>query len=417
MKVLHNLICAGNLTVETENGKIINVIDGYHPETEGEFDNIYKYENCILTQGFVDVHVHLREPGFPKKETIATGTTAAAKGGYTAVCSMPNLNPVPDCLEHLRVQTEIIKEDAVVKVYPYGAITQGEQGKILADMEDMSRQVFAYSDDGKGIQSRNMMRDAMLEAKRLNKIICAHTEDEGYLDGGYINKCKYAEVNKHKSIPNACEWSHVMRDVELVRETGCRYHVCHVSTGFSAEILRRAKAEGLPVSGETAPHYLVLCDEDLREDGRFKMNPPLRSREDMEALLKAIKDGTIEVIATDHAPHTAEEKAKGLENSPFGIVGLETAFPILFTHLVLKGHLSLPELLKLMSANPRKIFGLEKGLKVGNCADITILNLDDEYVINPEDFASKGRATPFDGWKVRGSVAATFVDGNAVYQK
>lgn len=414
---MRNLICAQNLTVVTEEGKIIDVIDGYHPETSGEFDNIYEYGNCILTQGFVDVHVHLREPGFPSKETISSGTLAAARGGYTAVCSMPNLNPVPDCLEHLRVQTEIIKQDAVVKVYPFGAITRGEMGKTLSDMEDMSRQVIGYSDDGKGIQSRNMMRDAMLEAKRLNKIISAHTEDEGYLNGGYINKCKYAEEHKHKTILNACEWSHVMRDVELVRETGCKYHVCHVSTGFSAEIIRRAKAEGLQVSGETAPHYLLLCDEDLREEGRFKMNPPLRSKEDRDALVKAIKDGTIEVIATDHAPHTKEEKSKGLKGSPFGIVGLETAFSVLFTHLVLKGHISLPELLKLMSGNPRKIFGLEQGLKVGNCADITLLDLEDEYVINSEEFASKGKATPFDNWKVRGRVVATFVDGNAVYQK
>lgn len=414
---MRNLICADNLTIETKDGKIANIVEGYHPETAGDFDNVYKYENCIMTQGFVDVHVHLREPGFPDKETIKTGTAAAAKGGYTAVFSMPNLNPVPDCLEHLRVQTEIIKKEALVKVYPYGAITQGEKGKVLAEMEEMSHIVPAYSDDGKGVQSRGMMRDAMLEAKRLDKIICAHTEDEQFLDGGYINKCKYAEVHKHKTILNACEWRQVIRDVELVRETGCRYHVCHVSTEFSSEIIRRAKAEGLPVTGETAPHYLLLCDEDLQEDGRFKMNPPLRSREDMQGLIKAIKDGTIEVIATDHAPHTREEKARGLKDSPFGIVGLETAFSVLFTHLVLKGIISLPELLKLMSANPRRIFGLEQGLKTGDSADITILDLDDEYVINSNDFASKGHATPFDGWKVRGSIAATFVDGNAVYQK
>ena len=369
----------------------------------------------IIVPGLCDVHVHFREPGFSYKETIASGSAAAAHGGYTAVCTMPNLDPVPDSAEHLQVQLDAIKRGAAIKVLPYGAITVGEKGERLADMEAMSDKVCAFSDDGKGVQNDEMMREAMTAAKRLGKIIAAHCEDNSLLFGGYIHDGEYAKMHGHRGISSASEYKQIERDLRLAEETGCAYHVCHISTKESVELIRQAKARGVDVTCETAPHYLVLCDEDMQEDGRFKMNPPLRSRADREALVAGIQDGTIEVIATDHAPHTAAEKARGLAGSAMGIVGLETAFPLLYKYLVLKGVITLEKLVALMSANPRRIFALEGGVEEGNAADFTVLDLGAEYAVDPGTFLSKGRATPFAGWKVQGRAVLTVVGGKEVY--
>ena len=369
----------------------------------------------VILPGFVDVHVHLREPGFSYKETIRTGSLAAAHGGYTTVCAMPNLNPVPDSMETLQPELDAIQKDAVIRVLPYGAITKGEQGGELADLDAMAPYVVAFSDDGKGVQDRDMMCRAMLEAKRLGKLIVAHCEDNSLLRGGYIHDGAYAKAHGHRGICSESEWRQVGRDIALAEKTGCRYHVCHVSTKESVELVRRARAKGLRVSCETAPHYLLLCDEDLQEEGRFKMNPPLRSRADREALVAGIQDGTIEVIATDHAPHTAAEKARGLAGSAMGIVGLETAFPLLYKYLVLEGVITLEKLVALMSANPRRIFALEGGVEEGDAADFTVLDLGAEYAVDPGTFLSKGRATPFAGWKVQGRAVLTVVGGKEVY--
>ena len=369
----------------------------------------------VILPGFVDVHVHLREPGFSYKETIHTGSLAAAHGGYTTVCAMPNLNPVPDSMETLQPELDAIQKDAVIRVLPYGAITKGEQGGELADLDAMAPYVVAFSDDGKGVQDRDMMCRAMLEAKRLGKLIVAHCEDNSLLRGGYIHDGAYAKAHGHRGICSESEWRQVGRDIALAEKTGCRYHVCHVSTKESVELVRRARAKGLRVSCETAPHYLLLCDEDLQEEGRFKMNPPLRSRADREALVAGIQDGTIEVIATDHAPHTAAEKARGLAGSAMGIVGLETAFPLLYKYLVLEGVITLEKLVALMSANPRRIFALEGGVEEGDAADFTVLDLGAEYAVDPGTFLSKGRATPFAGWKVQGRAVLTVVGGKEVY--
>ena len=379
------------------------------------FPSSLNVSSFTILPGFVDVHVHLREPGFSYKETIRTGTLAAAHGGYTAVCAMPNLNPVPDSMETLQMELDAIQKDAVIRVLPYGAITKGEQGRELADLDAMAPYVVAFSDDGKGVQDRNMMRRAMLEAKRLGKLIVAHCEDNSLLRGGYIHDGAYARAHGHRGICSESEWRQVGRDIALAEKTGCRYHVCHVSTKESVELVRRARAKGLRVSCETAPHYLLLCDEDLQEEGRFKMNPPLRRRADREALVAGIQDGTIEVIATDHAPHTAAEKARGLAGSAMGIVGLETAFPLLYKYLVLKGVITLEKLVALMSANPRRIFALEGGVEEGDAADFTVLDLGAEYAVDPGTFLSKGRATPFAGWKVQGRAVLTVVGGKEVY--
>ena len=303
----------------------------------------------IIVPGLCDVHVHFREPGFSYKETIASGSAAAAHGGYTAVCTMPNLDPVPDSAEHLQVQLDAIKCGAAIKVLPYGAITVGERGEKLADMEAMSDKVCAFSDDGKGVQNDEMMREAMTAAKRLGKIIAAHCEDNSLLFGGYIHDGEYAKAHGHRGISSASEYKQIERDLRLAEETGCAYHVCHISTKESVELIRQAKARGVDVTCETAPHYLVLCDEDMQEDGRFKMNPPLRSLEDKQALIEGIKDGTIDMIATDHAPHSAEEKGRGLEKSLMGVVGLETAFPVLYTELVTKNIITLERLVELQA--------------------------------------------------------------------
>lgn len=359
--------------------------------------------------GFCDVHVHFREPGFSYKETIATGSRAAARGGYTAVCTMPNLNPVPDSVENLEVQRRIIEETACIHVYPYGAITVGEQGGVLSDLEGMAPGVVGFSDDGRGVQSDSLMRQAMLRAKALGKPIVAHCEVNSLLRGGYIHDGDYAKSHGHRGICSESEWGQIARDLQLVKETGCAYHVCHVSAKESVSLIRKAKAEGLDVTCETGPHYLVMDDSALQEDGRFKMNPPLRGKEDREALIQGIEDGTIDMIATDHAPHSAEEKSRGLEKSAFGIVGIETAFPILYTYLVKPGILSLNKLLALLCVNPRRRFGLPLG------TDYSIWDLNAAYPIDPEDFLSKGRATPFAGWQVNGKCIATVCDGKLAY--
>ena len=359
--------------------------------------------------GFCDVHVHFREPGFSYKETMVSGSRASARGGYTAVCTMPNLNPVPDSVENLSQQLKLIEDGACVHVYPYGAITVGEKGEDLADLEGMAPDVIGFSDDGRGVQSDDMMRDAMTRAKKLGKMIVAHCEVNELLRGGYIHDGEYAKEHGHRGICSESEWAQIARDLELVRETGVKYHVCHISTKESVEIIRKAKAEGLDVTCETGPHYLVMDDSMLQEDGRFKMNPPLRSAEDRDALVQGILDGTIDCIATDHAPHSAEEKAKGLEKSAFGVVGIETAFPICYTYLVKTGIIPLEKLIDLLSTNPRKRFGLP------NNADFTVWDLDAVDVVDPADFLSMGKASPFTGWQIQGKCVATVCDSKIVY--
>lgn len=360
--------------------------------------------------GFCDVHVHFREPGFSYKETIATGSRAAARGGYTDVCTMPNLNPVPDSLEHLRRQQELINRDACIHVHPYGAITLGQQGDKLADLAGMAGECIAFSDDGRGVQSDSLMRQAMMEAKNLNKMIVAHCEVNELLRGGYIHDGAYARQHGHKGICSESEWMQIARDLELVKQTGCAYHVCHISTKESVDIIRQAKAEGVNVTCETGPHYLILDDSCLREDGRFKMNPPLRSKEDRQALIAGLLDGTIDMIATDHAPHSAEEKSKGLQKSAFGIVGIETAFPLLYTYLVKPGILSLERLVELLTVNPRNRFGIQTQ------GDFTVWDLDTISKIRPSEFLSMGKSTPFTGWEISGKCMATVCDGKIVYQ-
>lgn len=367
-------------------------------------------ENYIIVPGLCDVHVHFREPGFSYKETIASGSAAAAHGGYTAVCTMPNLDPVPDSAEHLHVQLDAIKRGAAIKVLPYGAITVGEKGEKLADMEAMSDKVCAFSDDGKGVQNDEMMREAMTAAKRLGKIIAAHCEDNSLLFGGYIHDGEYARMHGHRGISSASEYKQIERDLRLAEETGCAYHVCHISTKESVELIRQAKAHGVNVTCETAPHYLVLCDEDMQEDGRFKMNPPLRSRGDKKALIESIKDGTIDMIATDHAPHSAEEKGRGLEKSLMGVVGLETAFPVLYTELVMKNIITLDRLVELMSFKPKERFGIDTN------NDFAVFDISEAYKIDPEDFLSMGRATPFAGREVFGRCLLTVHNGKVVYK-
>ena len=368
------------------------------------------HEKYTLLPGFCDVHVHLREPGFSYKETIKTGSKAAARGGYTAVCTMPNLKPVCDDPEHLAMQREIIDRDACIKVYPYAAITLNQAGEELADLEALAPYVIAFSDDGHGVQSESMMREAMTRARALGKMIVAHCEDNSLLCGGYVHDGTYAAAHGHRGICSEREWRQIERDLKLADRTGCAYHVCHISTKESAALIRDAKKSGVNVSCETAPHYLLLDENDLQEDGRFKMNPPLRAREDREALLDGLLDGTIDMIATDHAPHSAEEKSKGLQGSAFGIVGLETAFPLLYTNLVKTGILSMEALLQLLVYNPRERFHIP----LGN--DFSIWDLDAQYTIDPENFLSKGKATPFAGRPVYGKCLLTVYGGQAVYE-
>ncbi|MDD6270982.1 MAG: dihydroorotase [Ruminococcus sp.] len=373
--------------------------------------SVYNSSQYMIFPGFCDVHVHLRQPGFSYKETIKSGTQASAHGGYTTVFSMPNLKPVPDSAEHLKEQLDIIKKDAVINVLPYGAITVGQNGEELSDMEGMAKDVIAFSDDGRGVQSEEMMKEAMLRAKALGKIIVAHCEDNSLLHGGYIHDGVYASKHSHRGICSESEWKPIKRDLELCRQTGCAYHVCHISCKESVELIRQAKAQGIDVTCETGPHYLILTDEDLKEDGRFKMNPPLRSKEDRQALIEGVLDGTIDMIATDHAPHSQEEKSRGLEKSAFGIVGIETAFQLLYTHLVKKNIISLERLVELLAVNPRKRFGLEYD------NSFTVWNLDKKTVINPSDFLSMGKATPFEGEEVFGECELTVCNGKTAYKK
>ena len=376
-------------------------------EKEGfSFFNSPEYS---VLPGFCDVHVHFREPGFSYKETILSGSRAAARGGYTAVCTMPNLNPVPDSPETLQPQLDAIEKDALIAVYPYGAITKGEKGEVLADLEAMAPKVVGFSDDGRGVQSPLLMEQAMRKARELGKLIVAHCEDNSLLRGGYIHDGRYARDHGHRGICSESEWGPIARDLELAAKTGASYHVCHISTKESVEIIRQAKKSGVDVTCETGPHYLTMDDSMLREEGRFKMNPPLRSKDDREALVEGLRDGTIDMIATDHAPHSAEEKSRGLQGSAFGVVGLETAFPILYTYLVRPGLLPMDRLLAALVTNPRNRFGIPMG------NDFSVWDLNAQYQIDPGDFLSQGKATPFEGWQVFGRCMATFRGGKPVY--
>ena len=366
--------------------------------------------------GFVDVHVHLREPGFLYKETIKSGTAACARGGYTTVCAMPNLKPVPDSPENLKPQLDAIGKDACIHVLPYGSITVGQKGEVLSRMEALSPYVCAFSDDGRGVQDSAMMESAMHKAKELGKLIVAHCEDNSLLRGGYIHDGQYARAHGHKGICSESEWGPIARDLDLVAKTGCSYHVCHISTKESVEIIRQAKKSGIDVTCETGPHYLLMDDSMLQEDGRFKMNPPIRSADDRDALLEGLVDGTIDMIATDHAPHSPEEKSKGLAGSMMGVVGIETAFPLLYTYLVRTGILTLEQLMKVMHDNPCKRFHIGSNIAEGQPADFTVFDLNDSYIIDPDEFLSKGRATPFAGWQVYGRCRMTVCGGKIVYQ-
>lgn len=404
-----------DLLVDSE--KIIADFD--NEQSNCLYDRVFDFKNKYIIPGFVDVHVHLREPGFFYKESIKTGTLAGAHGGYTTICSMPNLNPPPNNLENLETQLEIINRDAVINVIPYGTITRTGNGRSeLADMASTAPYVIGFSDDGRGIQAGELMEEAMLVAKSLDKPIVAHCEDESLLDGGYIHKGEYAKLHSHRGISSESEWVQVARDVELAAKTGCKYHVCHISTKETVDIIRQAKKSGVDVSCETAPHYLILTDMDLQEEGRFKMNPPIRSLEDRDALIEGIKDGTIDMLATDHAPHSSKEKSRGLEKSAFGIVGLETSFAVLNTYLVREGIITPEKLVKLMSINPRERFNLAgpKTLSQDNeICDITVLDPSKTWTIDSNEFMSMGRATPFEGVDVVGKAVATLVGGILKY--
>ena len=396
------------------NGRIERIAPQLPPlEGVSEFD----MSGCCIVPGLVDVHVHFREPGFSCKETIRTGSLAAAHGGYTTVCTMPNLNPAPDTVEHLEKQLEIIRRDAMIHVIPYGTITMKEEGLELSDMEGMAPFVAGFSDDGRGVQNEDMMRAAMKESKKLGKIIAAHCEVNALLRGGWIHDGEYARAHGHRGICSESEWGEIARDVKIAKETGVSYHVCHISTKESVDIIRRVRTEGVDVTCETGPHYLVLCDKDLQEDGRFKMNPPLRSEEDRDALIEGILDGTVGMIATDHAPHEAEAKNKGLERSAMGVVGLETAFAVMYTHFVKTGRITLEKLVELMSVNPARRFGIGSFLEEGQSADLAVFDLSREWVVNPEEFLTMGRATPFAGCSLFGRCVLTLVGGETAWSE
>ena len=418
----------GNKRIILKNGHIIGsgvedivIVDGViaergsniatHPE-----DVVIDASGLKVAPAFVDVHVHLREPGYGYKERIATGTMAAARGGYTTVCSMPNLNPVPDSVANLKVQQDIIDSDAKIEVLPYAAITIGRKGEELVDVAALHDKVCAFSDDGSGVQVDGMMERAMSEAIKHDALIAAHCEVEELLKGGYIHDGEYAHQHNHKGICSESEWEQVKRDIEIAEKLGCRYHVCHISTKETVELVRQAKARGVKVTCETGPHYLIFTDMDLEEDARWKMNPPLRSAEDRAALIKGIKDGTIDMIATDHAPHSVEEKSRGLKDSAMGIVGLETAFAALNTHLVKKGIITLEHLVQIMSINPRKVFRIQGGLNIGDRADIVLLDTEREWVVDSNKFYSMGKISMFVGRPMVGDVAMTIHRGNVVYE-
>lgn len=388
---------------------------------ENMLEHVIDLEGLYIFPGFVDVHVHLREPGFSYKETILTGTSAAAHGGYTAVCAMPNIKPVPSTLSGLQAELDIIKRDAVINVYPIGAITQNQSGRgELSDIEEIAPHVVAFSDDGKGIQDEDLMQTAMKRISAAGKFITAHCEVESELkSGACINEGKYSRLHGYTGINNASEYLEVMRDIRLASETGAHLHVCHVSTKESVELIREAKSNGVNITAETAPHYLIFTDDDLEDDGKWKMNPPIRSLDDRNELIKGIKDGTIDCIITDHAPHSKEEKSKGLKNSAFGVVGLETCFPAMYHNLVLNGVITLERLLEMMCVNPRKIFGFPGAEYIeDNCdADFVIMDLNHKYKVNTEKFFSMGRSTMFDGKEVHGEVLATYLGGRKVYDR
>lgn len=390
-------------------GSEVNPVVGEKNTTDVE---ILNFDGCVAFPSFCDVHVHFREPGFEYKETIESGSAAAAAGGYTDVCTMPNLKPCPDSLDTLKIQLKKIEDTAHIKVHPYGTITKGQEGEVLSDMEDMSPFVCGFSDDGRGVQQDSLMEEAMIKAKSLGKMIVAHCEVNELLRGGYIHDGEYAHIHGHRGICSESEWQQIARDIELVKKTGVAYHVCHISTAESVDIIRKAKAEGVNITCETAPHYLILTDMDLKEDARFKMNPPIRSARDRQALIEGLCDGTIDMIATDHAPHSAEEKGRGLEKSLMGVVGLETAFATMYTHLVKTGVITLEKLVEVMAINPRKRFGFE--IKKN---DLTVFDLNCQYEINPDDFKSNGKSSPFTGTKVYGKCVATFCEGKLVWRE
>ena len=380
-------------------------------------DKIYDCTGLTIMSGLVDLHVHLREPGFSAKETIATGTAAAAHGGFTTVCSMPNLAPAPDSMANLQQQLDIIERDAVIKVLPYATLTRKRVGDELVDFAELKPYVAGFSDDGTGVQSEEVMRQAMAEAAKNDAIIAAHCEVDDLLRGGYIHDGEYARINGHRGICSESEWKQVERDIELVAEAGCRYHVCHISTKETVELIRQAKARGLKVTCETGPHYLTMCDMDLKEEGRFKMNPPIRSAEDRDALIAGLQDGTIDVVATDHAPHTAEEKSRGLERSAMGVVGIETSFAVIYTKLVKAGVISLEKAVDVLAEAPRRIFNLGGGLQEGEAADIAVFDLEKSFEVDPSTFLSKGHSTPFEGWQLQGECCLTLVDGRVAYER
>lgn len=401
--IIKNAMVFRNNVFKTED-YFINVPDTARVSFDNSSDNIYVFP------AFCDVHVHFREPGFSYKETIYSGSRSAARGGYSDVCTMPNLDPVPDCYESIMEQRKIIERDAAVNVHPYASVTVGEKGEKLSDFDALSPLCIAFSDDGRGVQSEDMMRAAMIKAKSMGKIIAAHCEDNSLLNGGYIHDGEYARLHGHRGICSESEWRPIERDIRLAKDTGCAYHVCHISCRESVELIRRAKADGVDITCETAPHYLVMNDMMLEEDGRFKMNPPIRSEDDRLALIEGIKDGTIDMIATDHAPHSAEEKSRGLEKSLMGVVGLETAFPVLYTYLVKEGIISLEKLIELMSVNPRKRFHIKD-------SGICVYDLGKEYAIDPNEFETKGRSTPFSGRKVYGENIMTVIGGKIAWRK
>lgn len=416
------LIKDANVFIETSfiktdilicDGRIVDI----SREIQQEGAAVFSFNNMFVFPGFTDVHVHLREPGFSYKETIETGSMAAAHGGYTSICAMPNLKPCPDCLENLEKELEPIRKTAKVHVYPYATITKGELGEELSDIESLSKAAFGFSDDGRGVQNENMMLDAMEKVKENGSFIAAHCEDNSLLFGGYIHDGEYAKKHVHKGICSQSEWKPIERDIALAKKTKCKYHVCHISTKESVELIRKAKADGVDISCETGPHYLTMNDSMLQEDGRFKMNPPIRSEQDRLALIEGIKDGTVDMIATDHAPHSSEEKSRGLEKSLMGVVGLETAFAVCYTKLVKTGVISLERLIELLSVNARKRFGIGTKIAVGEPADLTVFDLNEEYEINPKDFLSMGKASPFTGEKVFGKCKLTMVGGRIVWQE
>ncbi|HGF7649055.1 TPA: dihydroorotase [Enterococcus faecium] len=400
-----------------EDGRIKAIGTGF---SEAEFDEVFDAKGQLITPGLVDVHVHLREPGFTYKETIEAGTRSAARGGFTTVCAMPNLNPVPDTAEKLRQVYDIIRKDAVVKVLQYAPITENLRSEKLVDQEALIEEgAFAFTNDGVGVQTAGTMYLAMKEAAKNNKALVAHTEDESLLFGGVMHAGKKSEELGLPGILSVTESSQIARDLLLAEATGVHYHVCHVSTKESVRVIRDAKKAGIHVTAEVSPHHLILIDEDIPEDfGFWKMNPPLRGREDREALIEGLLDGTIDCIATDHAPHGLEEKSQSFMKSPFGIVGSETAFQLIYTHFVETGRFTLEQVINWLAVKPAEIFGLNAGtLTVGAPADVAVFDITQTCTIDKEDFLSKGENTPFIGWKVKGETQMTFVNGKLVWQK